>query len=237
MKLAGSLISALIVLVLTPVVTADEVPVLSLGRAEVVTEYQLSDSGLATLTLVAQVDETNDSLRGLKNTDRRRLGKLGQLLYQCKLMLYRPHDKTKSGTSEEPVLISKNYNLYTGVDLPLSIDERVGIQARALLAVDDNSLFTASLGDAETVRSSWDTVGDGNALNLKQLDVNLLRQKDLLESAESVDIVVRFPVLQMEKPVSQWSYRFNLRDFRQAVRHIDENCTPLRLKQLIASKI
>ncbi len=236
MKLASSLISALVVLTVFSVTAAEEFPMPDLGDAEIAYDYQLTDSGLATLTLVAQVDETNDSLRGLRNTDRRRLSKLGQLLYQCKLMLYRPKQNTATGTSKEPVLISKNYNLYTGVDLPLSADERVGIQAQALLAVDENSLFSTKLGDGGGIRSGWDTIGEDSAINLKQLDVNLLHQGDLIESAESVDIVVRFPVFQMEKPVSQWRYHFNLKDFRQAIRHIDENCTSTRLIELIASK-
>ena len=68
---------------------------------------------------------------------------------------------------------------------------------------------------------------------MRQFDVNLLQQSDLIESSESLDIVVRFPIFQLEKPVREWSYNFDLRDFKQAVRHIDEHCTPTHLAKLI----
>ena len=55
----------------------------------------------------------------------------------------------------------------------------------------------------------------------------------MIASSESIDINIRFPVFQMEKPVNQWSYNFNLSDFQRAHRYIDENCTPMRLLELI----
>ena len=55
----------------------------------------------------------------------------------------------------------------------------------------------------------------------------------LISTAESIDIIARFPIFQLEKPVSRWSYNFNLRDFKQAIRHIDENCTPTRFVELV----
>ena len=56
---------------------------------------------------------------------------------------------------------------------------------------------------------------------------------NVINSAESIDIMIRFPVFQLEKPVSQWSYNFNLKDFKRAVQHAEENCTPVKFMELI----
>ena len=236
MKLINTLISTLFVLTISSVFAADEVKTVKIGDSEVFYDYQPIETGGAILTLIGQVSETNNSLRGLKNTDRRRLSKLGQLIYQCKLMLYKPDKGDGTIDAKSPVLISKNYSLFTGVDLPLGADERVGIQAQALQAVDDDSLFTPTLGDRDTLKKLWETVSDGSAINLKQFNVNVLQDTDLIETSESTDIIVRFPVFQVEKPVSQWSYNFNLKDFKQAIQHIDENCTSVKLIELIKQK-
>jgi hypothetical protein len=233
MKLINTLIFMLFSLSMSPVFAAEEVKTLNIGAARVSYNYQPTDTGVETLTLVALVSETNNSLRGLKNMDQRRLSKLGQLIYQCKLMLYK-NDKSNSAIdAKAPILISKNYSLFTGVDLPLAADERVGIQAEALQTVDQESLFSPTLGDAETLKKKWETLGEGSAVNLKQFNVNMLHETDLISTAESIDIVARFPIFQLEKPVSQWIYNFNLRDFKQAIRHIDENCTPTRFVELV----
>lgn len=236
MKLINTLISTLFVLTISSGFAADDVKTVKIGDSEVFYDYQPIETGGAILTLIGQVSETNNSLRGLKNTDRRRLSKLGQLIYQCKLMLYKPDKGDGTIDAKGPVLISKNYSLFTGVDLPLAADERVGIQAQALQAVDDDSLFTPTLGDRDTLRKLWETVSDGSAINLKQFNVNVLQDTDLIETSESTDIIVRFPVFQVEKPVSQWSYNFNLKDFKQAIQHIDENCTSVKLIELIKQK-
>jgi hypothetical protein len=76
-------------------------------------------------------------------------------------------------------------------------------------------------------------MGGGVAINLKQLNVNVLTEGDLIKTAENMDIIVRFPIFQVEKPVQQWSYNFNLKDFKQAVQHADENCTPVKFMELI----
>ena len=206
------------------------------GDAQVVYDYAVTDRGFATLTLIALVDETNNSLRGLKNSDPRRLSKLGQLIYQCKLMLYQSDPHSGKQQSPDPFLISKNYSLFTGVNLPLANDERIGIQALALREVDEGSLFSASLGGADSAQRVWESAADDGVANLRQFDVNLLQETDLLETSEAIDLVVRFPVFQMEKPVSQWSYSFELKDFKQAVRHTDENCKPDTLMQLVDQK-
>lgn len=185
------------------------------------------------LTLSAQVSETNNRLRGLKNTDQRRLSKLGQLIYQCKLMLYKSDKSDPAIDANDLSLISRNYSLFTGVDLLMGADERLGIQVEALQAVDDSSLFTPTLGQGDTLKKQRETVADGSPINLKQFDVNLLNETDLVETSESIEIVARFPIFQLEKPASQWSYNFNLKDFKQAIRHINENCTPTRLVALI----
>jgi hypothetical protein len=36
--------------------------------------------------------------------------------------------------------------------------------------------------------------------------------------------------------ILQWSYHFNLKDFKQAIQHIDENCTPIKFMELIKQK-
>ncbi len=232
MKLIDTLVFALVALAMTSAVAADEVKTVSIGNAEVFYDFRQNETGIAILTLIAQVAETNNSLRGLKNTDRRRLGKLGQLIYQCKLMQYKFGNGDTEADAKQPFLISRNYSLFTGVALSLAADERVGIQAQALQAVDDESLFTPSLGKDDTHRGMWETVEQGAAINLKQLNVNVLNDTDLIETSESIDIIIRFPVFQLQTPVSQWSYNFDLKDFKQAIRHIDENCTSVKLMEL-----
>ena len=222
MKLTNTLIYMLFLLPISSVFATEEVKTLNIGAAKVSYNYQPTDTGVETLTLVALVSETNNSLRGLKNMDQRRLSKLGQLIYQCKLI-----------DAKAPILISKNYSLFTGVDLPLAPDERVGIQAEALQTVDQESLFSPTLGDAQTLRRKRETLDGSSAVNLKQFNVNMLHESDLISTAESIDIIARFPIFQLEKPVSRWSYNFNLRDFKQAIRHIDENCTPTRFVELV----
>jgi len=236
MKLINTLISALLTLTISSEVAADEVKTVNIGAAEISYNYQPTDAEIATLTLVALVSETNNSLRGLKNLDQRRLSKLGQLVYQCKLMLYNADKDNGIFDAKDPFLISKNYSLFTGVDLPLTTDERVGIQAEALQTVDEESLFTATLGDRDTLKKIWGAQGEGSAINLKQFSVNVLSETDLIETSESIDIVVRFPIFQLKKPVSQWSYNFHLKDFKQAIQHIDENCTPIKFMELINQK-
>lgn len=233
MKLINTLMFAFFVLAMSSAFAADEVKSARFGNAEVAHDYQSTETGVSTLTLIALVSETNNSLRGLKNTDRRRLAKLGQLVYQCKLMLYRPTKGEAALDGKAPILISRNYSLFTGVDLRLGVGERVGILAQALKAVDDDSLFTASLGNEETLKGMWETVGEGAEVNLKQFNINLVKESDFIQSAESIDINVRFPVFQLEKPVYQWNYNFNLKDFNKAVQYVDENCTPARLRELV----
>ncbi|MCP4392048.1 MAG: hypothetical protein GY802_27395 [Gammaproteobacteria bacterium] len=236
MKLLNTLASIFIVLAITPAFAADQLKAVSIGDAEVFYDYRQNETGMAILTLIAQVSETNNSLRGMKNTDRRRLSKLGQLIYQCKLMLHKSGKNDPVVDAKQPFLISRNFSLFTGVELSLAAGERVGIQAQALQAVDDKSLFTPTLGKDDTHKGIWETVGEGAAINLKQLNVNVLNETNLIQTSESIDIIVRFPVFQMKQPVSQWSYNFNLRDFKQAIRHIDENCTSARLMELSKQK-
>ncbi len=215
---------------------AAEVKSVSFGNTVVFYQFETTESEVAILTLNALVNETNNSLRGLKNTDRRRLGKLGQLIYQCKLMLYRSGEEDQAYDLEGPVLISKNYSLYSGVDQRLAPDERIGIRVEALREIDEDSLFTASLGSREPLATRWEVPAIAGAGDLRQFDVNLLQQENIVATSENLDIVVRFPVFQLEKPVREWSYNFDLRDFRQAVRHIDDNCTPTRMADLVPSK-
>jgi len=236
MKLAKSLIFTLLVLTISIEVGADEVNIVNIGAAEVFYNYQPTDEEIATLTLVALIPETNNSLRGLKNFDQRRSSKLGQLIYQCKLMLYKADKGDRTFDPKDPFLISKNYSLYTGVDLRLAADERMGIQAEALQTVDEASLFTASLGGEDTLKTVWETQGEGSTINLKQFNVDVLNGTDLIETSESIDIVARFPIFQLKKPVSQWSYNFRLEDFKQAIQHVDENCTRIKFLELINQK-
>lgn len=212
---------------------AAEVKSVSIGNTSVFYHYETTESDVVILTLNALVSETNNSLRGLKNTDRRRLGKLGQLIYQCKLMLYKPADGNEAIDTGGPMLISKNYSLYSGVDQRLAPKERMGIRVEALRDVDEASLFSASLGSREPLAARWDMPAVAGSGDLRQIDVSLLQQDDIVATSQSVDIVVRFPVFQLEKPVREWFYNFDLRDFRQAVRHIDENCTPARMAELV----
>ena len=210
---------------------AVDVKSLQFGNTQVVYSYEITELEVTILTLNALVSETNNSLRGLKNSDRQRLSKLGQLIYQCRLMLRDPGDG--SDITDVPMLISKNYSLYSGVDASLASGERIGIRIEALRAIDDASLFSTSLGEQNAQQGLWETLREGAAIDLRQFDVNLLKESDVIESSESLDIIVRFPVFQLEKPVREWTYNFDLRDFRSAVRHIDENCSPASLTGLI----
>ena len=233
MKFINTLLSALLVFTISSVAAAEEVATMNLGNAEVIHDYHLTETGVATLTLNAVVTETNNSLRGLKNTDRRRLSKLGQLIYQCKLMLYQPDKSKLAADLKDPILISKNFSLFTGVDVPLAADELVGVRAQVLPTVDDASLFTATLGGKQKQDAVWETVGEDAAVNLRQFDVNVLSETNLIKTSESIDFTIRFPVFQLKKPVNQWIYNFNLKDFKRALTYIDENCTPVKLVDLI----
>ncbi len=233
MKLIDSLLAAGLVLTLALPASAEEIRSVEIGDAGIVYDYESLETGVSILTLNAVIDETNDSLRGLKNSDRRRLARLGQLIYQCRLMLYRP-DRNSAPNVKDPVLVSRNYSLFTGVDLELGAGERMGIQVRALRAVDDASLFSPTLGDRDSGSGMWEIAGQSAAIDLRQFNINMLKESDLVETSDNFDIIVRFPVFQLEKPVNQWIYNFSLGDFRQAVRHVDRNCTPARLVELTA---
>ncbi|HKJ50971.1 MAG TPA: hypothetical protein VKB27_05690 [Gammaproteobacteria bacterium] len=216
-------------------VAAEEVKTVEFDTAKVVYDYQPAREGVATLSLNALVSETNDSLRSLKNTDRRRLGKLGQLIYQCKLLLYRPESTSGDSIANVPMLISRNFSLYTGVDLRLAKGERLGIRVRSLPQVDSERLFAPSLGGNDSQQEVWEDVGGGSAIDLVQINVNALLENDFISGADNIDIQLRFPIFQLERPVQQWSYNFDLRDFKRAIEHADENCTPTRLSDLIES--
>jgi len=235
MKYFTRLITGLAILACPWVYAAERGETVELGEASVYYDLRSTETGTAIMTLNAVVSETNDSLRGLKNTDRRRLSKLGQLIYQCKLMLHRPAGSKTEIDAASPVLISKNYSLFTGVDLALAADERLGIRAQALHSVDDASLFTASLGSKQAPAQMWEAGPPGSVSNLRQFDISLLGENDSIESFDSIDIQVRFPVFQQDKPVNQWIYNFDLKDFRRAHRYIDDNCTPVRLGELLDS--
>jgi hypothetical protein len=233
MKSIGGLILCCLFAALSFALRAAEVKTVDFGATSVVYDYQVSREGVATLSLNALVSETNDSLRGLKNSDPRRLGKLGQLIYQCKLLLYEA-DKSDDGDDEiTPILVSRNYSLFTGVGLSLADGERLGIKVRSLQSVDADSLFTPALGGNEIQKELWQDVGAGPEFNLRQINVNVLMDSDVIRGAENIEIVLRFPIFQLQKSVHQWSYSFNLIDFNQAARHANENCTPERFAELI----
>lgn len=234
-QLTGS-IAACLALVLAQAGLASEIKTVNYGSATVVYDYQLAGEEVATLSLNALITETNDSLRALKNTDRRRLGKLGQLIYQCKLLLRTSEKIDTTARANTPMLISRNYSLYTDVDLPLDEGERVGIKVRSLQPVDGDSLFSPTLGQESVQKEFWENLDEGEATNLKQLSVNVLKENDVIDTAENIDIILRFPIFQMDKTARQWSYNFNLRDFREAVRHADENCTLETIAGLIERK-
>jgi hypothetical protein len=222
-----------LVLAVSTAAGADEVKSVEFGAATVFYDYRPAREGVATLSLNAVITETNNSLRGLRNSDPRRLGKLGQLIYQCKLLLYTPQNTAREPEAETPMLVSRNYSLFTDVNLSLPAGERLGIRVISSQPVDTASLFTASLGGGEIRREVWEDVGDGSPVDLRQVNVNALIENDMIGNAESIDIVLRFPIFQLQKPVRQWSYNFGLADFRQAVRHADEYCTPKSLRELI----
>ena len=198
MKLISTLICGFFVQTISFLVAADEIKTVTIGDVVVVFYYQSVGKELVTLTLNALVSETNDSLRELKNTDRCRLSKLGELIYQCKLLLYKSDKSNSSVDVKAPILISRNYSLFTGVDLPLGADELVGIRAQTLQAVDDDSLFRPTLGDMDIHKNLWEGLGTGTAINLKQVYVNVLQETNVINSAESIDIMIRFPVFHLE---------------------------------------
>ncbi|MGD2170749.1 MAG: hypothetical protein PVF80_01500 [Gammaproteobacteria bacterium] len=235
MKLLVNPICCCLVLAVSFPAGAEEIKTVEFGAAKVIYDYQPAREGVATLSLNALVSETNDSLRGLKNADQRRLGKLGQLIYQCKLLLYRPQNGGGDSNANAPMLISRNFSLYTGVDLRLGKGERLGIRVRSLTEVDSDSLFAPSLGGDHPQREVWEDVGDGSPVDLMQINVNTLLENEFLDNADNIDILLRFPIFQVERPVQQWSYNFDLRDFRRAIEHVDDNCTPERLSGLIES--
>lgn len=236
MKATGLMLMAVFLLTRQDAALAEETTRVGFGAADVFEDFQLTDAGVATLTLNAVISETNNSLRGIRNHDPRRLGKLGQLIYQCKLMLYQPTAGKPAGENKSPLLVSHNFSLFTGVDLELAPGEQVGIRALALDSVDDDSLFTPTLGTPLRQQETWQNLGEGPAVNLQQLDVSLLGDIKLSADIESIDIVIRFPVFQMQQPVNQWSYNFMLEDFRRALEYSNTKCTPARLTALIGKQ-
>ena len=76
MKTLPSAIACLLTLLGAAGAQAVEVESAAVGAAEVVLDYEESDSGVAVLTANALIAETNDARRGLRNDDRRRLASL-----------------------------------------------------------------------------------------------------------------------------------------------------------------
>lgn len=233
MKLTGLLISAGLILMVSSVSAANDYKTVKFGEAEVAYNFSPPEEGVATLTVTALVYETNDSLRGVKNSDQRRLSKLGQLIYQCKLLQYKPTKSDSELNLKDPVLVSKNYSLFSGVDLELASHEGVGIQVEAIQVTDDESLFTSTLGNPNNHKVVHDYLGRNASINLRQISLHVLNESDILQTAESVDINIRFPVFQLESPAHQWRYSFNMIDFKQAIKYTDEQCTPDRLMRLV----
>ena len=233
MKLTGILITGIVVLMNSIAFAENEYKTVKIGDSEVVFNYRPMEEGVATLTVTSLIYENNDTLRGIKNTDQRRLRKLGQLFYQCKLLLYKPDQSESVVSPKDPILISKNYSLITDVDLKLSDHERAGIQVKSLQVVDDESLFTPTLGPRDIEKEVQVYLGGDYPVNMNRLSLNILQETDLLKTAESVVINVRFPVFQMEQPAHEWSYSFNVKDFNQAIKYNDDNCTPARFMEFI----
>lgn len=223
MKPVAVLLLGCFVLALAIRAGAEQLKSVGIGNVEVVYDFTTTQAGVAILTLNASVSETNNALRRLKNTDPQRPSELGQMIYQCKLMLHESMD------ASDPVLIAKNYSLYTGATISLAENERMGIRVQALPQVDEASLFSASLGSREPQQPLWDITGEAEVVSLRQFAVNLLQESDVIETSDSLEVTVRFPVFQLQKPARQWSYTFDVTDFRQAVRHVDEHCTPANL--------
>lgn len=224
MKFAKLSITPILTAAISAGVVADNVEDIRFGDTEVSYDFQQTKSGSTILTLIAQVPETNDVLRGLKNSDQRRLSKRGLLIYQCKLLMLVTNDHA-GNNGKAPALTSRSFSLFTGVDLPLRADQRIGIQINALPAINETSLFNASLAEVDTLERRWETLGKGVALNLQQFDLGL-SDSGLFETSESVEINARFPIFQMARPVTEWRYHFKLAGFKQAIRYIDERCTP-----------
>lgn len=236
MKLEKLFIVLLVTAVFSTSSVADEVKMPSFGTTEVTFDLEKNKSGATIFTLIAQIPETNNLLRGLKNTDQRRLSKLGQLVYQCKLLVRQLSSDEYSIDDSAPALTARNFSLFTGVDLPLSVDQRIGVQVNALQTINESSLFDVRFGDGDTLKTRWQILGEGTALNLKQFDLGLFSESELFETSQSVEITARFPIFQMTQPVTEWRYHFNLRDFNRAVRYIDENCTPSGFRTLLQGR-
>lgn len=232
MKKSGFMLVSMFVMLVPFNTFANEFQSVKIGDAEVVFNYSLPEQGAATLTVTSSIHEKNDSLRGLKNKDRRRLGKLGQLHYQCKLLLNRSANDKSVIEAGEPFLMANNYSLLTQVDEQLSAPESAAIQVLAVNKIDESSLFTRNLGTTQHARNVEGYVGEGQPLNLQRVNLNLLQDADLLKTAEAIDINIRFPVFQLQKPVRQWNYSFVLKDFKKAVRYVDENCTVSKFMEL-----
>ena len=175
MKLTVKLLTGCIVLALPFSASATEFKTVNYGAASVVYDYQQASDEVATLSLNALVTETNDSLRGLKNSDRRRLGKMGQLIYQCKLLLRTPAKSAPDTGADTPMLVSRNYSLFTDVDLPLAAGKRLGIKVRSLQPVDGNSLFSPTLGQQNVQREVWANLGEGSMFCRKAMSSTPLK--------------------------------------------------------------
>lgn len=233
MNITANIIIGFICVSVSVTASAAEYKTLMIGNSEVVYDFMPLDKGIASLTMTATLSENNDSFRNTKNNDLRRLSKLGQLIYQCKLMLYQADQVKGINSSAAPILVSKYYSLLTNVDLQLNPNESVGIDVHALDIYDNNSLFTPTLGSQQNISFFRDSLEKGQSTNLKRLNLDVLTQKDIMGSAESVYIDIRFPIFQLNKAVNQWSYSFNVLDFKKAIRYIDDNCSHQKIMDLI----
>ena len=214
---------------------ANQYKSLTFGAAEVIYDFKPLEKDFATLTITASINENNDSYRNTKNSDLRRLGKLGQLIYQCKLLLYQTDPVVRQDSKETPLVISKYFSLLTNVDQRLPEDHSVGIDVHTLAAFDSASLFSPSFGTPQQDNNFSDTVKQGSIRNLKRINLDVLSQKDQLKDVESLYLDIRFPVFQLNQPVNQWSYSFNIQEFQKAISHTDEHCSLETILGLIQS--
>lgn len=233
MSIKGKLIIGLIGFSVWMGVEADEFKTLAIGNAEVVYDFQPLEKGSATLTITASITENNDLYRNKKNKDSRRLSKLGQLIYQCKIMLYQPVQVEMVSSPDTPILISSNYSLLTNVNFQLNTNDSVGINVYTLDVIDEKSLFTPTLGNSRHKNFFRDRIKIESVTNIERLNLDIFSKYNILKNAESVYIDIRFPIFQLNKTVNEWGYSFNVLDFKKAIQHTNENCSQKNIMNLM----
>lgn len=238
MKLFFVVLSAMVSMFFSFTSIGDVIKSTNIGEVEITYSYEPLDEGRVSFSITSVLDEYDSPFRSILNKDQRRLSKIGQLIYQCKLMLYNTGVSQVITNDTDSVLVSRYFALLTNVDMELGKKDIVGVHVYAADEIaGKKNRPSPTVGIQEYLSADQGLIGQARALNLKKLNIDSLIQADIIGKADILNIDLRFPVFQLKKPVKKWTYEFELKNFKKAITHTDEQCTPQNLMGLIDKKI